>query len=395
MAVRHVEVAVIGGGVIGSSIAYHLARQGRSVLVIERAEVAASPAASWASAGGVRRQGRHAAEAALASEAIVRWHTLEAELEADMQYRHGGQLLLAESDAEADEVAEFVARQHALGFGDVRLVDRREALELAPGLNERVRTGSYSPADGQANPLRTTRAFVAAAERLGAEYWTGTACHALLHTGARVSGVATERGDVLAEQLVLAAGAWSDPLAASVGLLLPVQTRALQMVRSTPGAEVTLRPVLSALGRPLSLKQPPDGAYLLGGGWLGDPTPDGRGYTLRASSQRGNWDTACELYPPVAARSIDRAWCGLEALSFDGIPLVGPAPDRAGLTLALGFTGHGFALAPAVGRAVADQLTGRANPELDGLSPARIAGFDGAAVAAFRAAPALGDYLGE
>jgi sarcosine oxidase, subunit beta len=395
MAVRHVEVAVIGGGVIGSSIAYHLARQGRSVLVIERAEVAASPAASWASAGGVRRQGRHAAEAALASEAIVRWHTLEAELEADVQYRHGGQLLLAEGDAEANEVAEFVARQHALGFDDVRLVDRREALELAPGLNERVRTGSYSPADGQADPLRTTRAFVAAAERLGAEYWTGTACHALLHTGARVSGVATERGDVLAEQLVLAAGAWSDPLAASVGLLLPVQTRALQMVRSTPGAEVTLRPVLSALGRPLSLKQLPDGAYLLGGGWLGDPTPDGRGYTLRASSQRGNWVTACELYPPVAARSIDRAWCGLEALSFDGIPFVGPAPDRAGLTLALGFTGHGFALAPAVGRAVADQLAGRATPELDGLSPARIAGFDGAAVAAFRAAPTHGDDLGE
>src|SRR5258706_1605601 len=89
MAMRHVEVAVIGGGVIGSSIAYHLARQGRTVLVIERAEVAAAPAASWASAGGGRRQGRHAAEAALASEAMVRSHTLEAGLGADVQYQHG------------------------------------------------------------------------------------------------------------------------------------------------------------------------------------------------------------------------------------------------------------------------------------------------------------------
>src|SRR5258708_14584842 len=302
MAARHVEIAVIGGGVIGSSIAYHLARQGRAVLVIERAEVAAAPAASWASAGGVRRQGRHAAEAALASEAIALWHTLEAELEADMQYRHGGQLLLAESEAEADEIAEFVARQDALGFGDVRLVDRREALELAPGLNERVRAGSYSPADGQADPLRTTHAFVAAAERLGAEYWTGTACQALLRTGARVSGVATERGDVLAEQLVLAAGVWSDPLAASVGLLLPVQTRALQMVRSTPGAEDTLRPVLSTLARPLSLKQLPDVAYILRGGWLAHPSPDGRRYTLRPSSQPASSTTPAEPSPPAAAR---------------------------------------------------------------------------------------------
>src|SRR5258706_15758297 len=81
MAARRVEVAVIGGGVIGSSIAYHLARRGRTVLVIERAEVAAAPAASWASAGGGRRQGRHAAGAALAREAIARRPTPEAQLE--------------------------------------------------------------------------------------------------------------------------------------------------------------------------------------------------------------------------------------------------------------------------------------------------------------------------
>src|ERR1700736_5916097 len=96
------EMIVIGGGVIGSSIAYHLARQGRQVLVIERSSIASTPAASWASAGGVRRQGRHPAEAKLASEAIERWKMLEQELDADLQYRRGGNLLLAESDAEAE-----------------------------------------------------------------------------------------------------------------------------------------------------------------------------------------------------------------------------------------------------------------------------------------------------
>src|SRR5947209_18289733 len=118
------EVIVIGAGVIGNSIAYHLARQSRQVLVIERAEVATEPVASWASAGGVRRQGRHPAEAALAREAIARWPKLERELGAMTLYRHLGNLLVAESDAEAEALVAFVREQQAMGFDDVRRLER-------------------------------------------------------------------------------------------------------------------------------------------------------------------------------------------------------------------------------------------------------------------------------
>src|SRR5712692_2228956 len=107
----NIAILVIGGGVIGSSIAYHLARQGRQVLVVERSTVASTPAASWASAGGVRRQGRHPAEAKLAIEAIERWQTLEQELATDLHYRRGGNLLLAETEAEAEQLAGYVRRQ--------------------------------------------------------------------------------------------------------------------------------------------------------------------------------------------------------------------------------------------------------------------------------------------
>src|SRR2546428_10788451 len=126
---------------MGNSIACHLARQGRQVLVLEQAQIAVSPAASWASAGGVRRQGRHPAEVLLAIEAIERWRTLEQELDADLQYRQGGNLLLAETEAETTYLTTFVQRQQALGFTDVRLIDRQEALALVPGLSQRVIAG--------------------------------------------------------------------------------------------------------------------------------------------------------------------------------------------------------------------------------------------------------------
>src|SRR5437588_614071 len=250
MSVTKSEVLIIGGGVMGSAIAYYVARQRRQVLVVERSEeVASAPAASWASAGGVRRQGRHPAEARLAIEAIQRWKTLPEELQADLHYRSGGNLLLAESDAEAEQLATFVQRQQELGFTDVRLLDRQETRALVPGLNERVLAGSYSPADGQADPVRTTRAFAAAAQRLGATYWNGTAALALLAHKERVIGAQTERGEVLAPHIVLAAGAWSDQIAASIDLRLPIRTLALQMILSTPAQPHIVQPVLSALSR--------------------------------------------------------------------------------------------------------------------------------------------------
>lgn len=378
------EILIIGGGVVGSSIAYHLARQGRRVLVVDRsAQVATAPAASWASAGGVRRQGRDPAEAGLAAEAIARWPTLSEELDADLHYRRVGQLLVAENEDETERLSAFVSQQHALGFTDIRLVQGAELHELAPGLAAHVPAGCYSPSDGQADPPRTTRAFAAAAERYGARYLLGTIVQSLTLAGGRIVGARTSAGPIIAEQTILAAGAWSDIPAGTVGLDLPIRAGVYQMLRSTPAPASPL-PVLGGLGRRLSLKQLPDGAFLLGGGWPGDAAPDRMDYVTRPESVTGNWADACALLPAVGQTELAEAWCGIEAECFDEIPLIGRAPGLEGLTLALGFSGHGFAIAPAVGRALADQLAGRPTPELDGLRPERTASFDPAAVARFR-----------
>ncbi len=252
-----------------------------------------------------------------------------------------------------------------------------------PGLNSQVIAGSYSPADGQASPPHTTRAFAQAAQRLGAVYHTNTTALSLLTHNRRVTGVRTTQGDITSQHTILAAGAWSDQLALSAGLRLPIRAVALQMLLSTPAQPGILRPVIGALSRELSLKQLDDGSFFIGGGWPGDISPDRNSYTMRPASIAGNWSTASELLPAVAQQRIARSWCGLEAQSIDDIPFIGHAPALDRLTLALGFSGHGFALAPAVGRAVADQLAGLPTPALDGLSPARIASFDPAQVIAF------------
>jgi sarcosine oxidase subunit beta len=369
-----VEVLVVGGGIIGSSIAYHVAQQGRTVLVVERKKVASKPAASWASAGGIRPQGLHAAEAVLARRSLARWPHLSEDLDADLHYRNGGHLLLAESETEAEQLQYFVQRQHELGFADISFVDRKTAIELVPWLNKQIVAGSFSPTSGYADPRRTTRAFAAAAQRHGAIYWIGTECLALHRIADHVVGALTERGSVQAEQTVLAAGAWSHELARSIGIHLPLRARALQVLLSTPAPSQLLLPVLSTVKGTLSLKQQPDGAFVLGGGWLADPTSDNRSYTLRKASRQGNWDLACAVFPPLSRLQCASAWAGFQASTPDDLPFIGSFSELPGLTLALG-SWYGFALAPAIGSVVADHLAGLPTPELDQLTPNRIAHF--------------------
>jgi sarcosine oxidase subunit beta len=361
------EILIVGAGVIGNAIAYHLALAGHQVTVLERGEIAATPSASWASAGGVRRQGRHRAEIALAVESSMRWRTLAEELGTEVGYRESGNLMLAESDAHAERVKAFVERQRRKGLTDVALLDRKQIREMVPGITPDAISGSFSPRDGQADPVLTTRAFAVAAQRHGARYLINTVCDKLILSERRVIGARTSRGEISAATTVLAAGAWTTELVATIGLNLPVRVEALQMLRSTGAPPDSLRPVLSSLGRKLSLKQTASGSFILGGGWPGDVTDDDAGYRLRSESIEGNWREACAVLPMIAQLRIERAWCGLEATSVDDLPLIGGVPQFESLLVATGFSGHGFAIAPAVGRAVADLISGKKVEEVSEL----------------------------
>lgn len=361
-------VIVIGAGVVGSSTAYRLAKAGLRVVVLDRQGPAEGAAASATSAGGVRQQGRDPRELPLAMAAIQTWATLEQELAADLHYRRGGNLRVIESDEDLATIERQVEAERAAGL-DVEIIGGARLHALAPALAPGVIAAASCPSDGQADPVLTTRAFAAAAERLGAQIAARCPAERLLLRAGRIAGVQTPSGEITAPRVLLAAGVWSVALAQTVGLELPLHPLALQMLLSEP-APAVLTQVLGGTGRRrLSLKQLPGGEFLIGGGWPGDGNVPAASCSVRPESVTASWAEATAIVPAVGQTQIARSWCGLEAGSFDGVPLVGAVPEIPGLYLAAGFSGHGFALAPATGQQLAELLQDRPAPLLAPLAP--------------------------
>jgi len=353
------RAVVVGGGLVGLSAAFHLRRAdpGLSVTVLERRRVGA--AASGASAAGVRAMGREPAERALVLESLRRWPELERELEAATGYRRGGGLRVALDDGEWAGAPAAVAEQRASGV-PVELVDGPAAQRLAPGLSPDCPGGIHCPIDGQADAMATVSAFATAARRLGARVEEGVGAAALETASGRITAVVREDGGREACDLaIVAAGAWSGTLLAGLGVRIPLQARALQMLLTDP-APPRLSSVLSRFAGGLSLKQLTDGAYLIGGGWPALILDEAANrWEVREDSARGSLEVARAVYPPLAGCVVAERWAGIEAFTPDELPVLGPVPGTDGLLVAAGFSGHGFALAPVVGDVLARLGVGR------------------------------------
>jgi sarcosine oxidase subunit beta len=353
------QVVIVGGGLMGLSAAFHLRRADPAVGVtlLERAGVGA--AASGASAAGVRAMGRDPAERALALASLRRWPDLHKELEADVRYRRGGGLRLALDEATWRAAGDWIADQRADGV-PVEVLDAAAARRLAPGIAPVSPGGVWCAIDGQADAMATVRAFANAARRHGARIAEGVGARGLVAERGRV--VAVERTDGTREPCdvaIVAAGTWSAPLLAPLGVRLPLEARALQMLLTGP-APGALAPVLSAFERKLSLKQLDDGAYLIGGGWpalIRDL--DTNRYEVLDESVRASLEVARLAYPIVGSLPLARRWAGLEAFTPDVLPVIGRVPGVEGLLVAAGFSGHGFALSPVVGDVLGRMALGR------------------------------------
>ena len=369
------RVVIVGGGVMGSSIAWHL-RTGASevdVTVVER-DPTYRRASSFLAMGGVRQQFSSAANIQLAQHSVRFYRQFDETMGAlgarpRAWFRQRGYLFLV-NDAMAERFERRYATQRSLGAHVERL--SVEAIRArAPDLRlDDIRFGLFGPDDGYANPREVLAGFRRAAEAAGATYVTGSVTRVTVAGGRVQAVILDDVTTVPADALVNAAGPFAARLAAMAGVDLPV----------TPVRQHLFR---CALPHRWPYRFPvvvdPTGVH-----WRHDDpaTPDGEDRIVVAKTKLDepageNFD--CDLsrwesdfrpplvgrLPALEAAELVEGWAGLYEMTPDHNPLIGPHPDIAGFYLANGFSGHGLMMSPAVGAAMADLLTTGASKRID------------------------------
>jgi sarcosine oxidase subunit beta len=350
-----VDVAIIGGGLIGLATAFEARRHGLSVQVIEAAQCGRH--ASSASAGGVRSLNRHMAEIPLARAAVDLWRRLGARLGHDVGFVASGQMRLAEDEAGMAHFEARVARLAEAEWSHERLITANELRARLPASVPRVRGALVVEDDGFADPLATLHAYRQACLSAGVTISENRPVRALDAAGPGGLAIETARGEIRARHVVNCAGAWGGDLVAQERVAM--RPAPLQMIVTAPVAPF-VTPVIGVHGRKLSLKQTDAGAVVIGGAFEGhlrgvrDPRA-ARG-DLDPTRIGASLANAVAVFQHLAHARILRAWSGLEGMMPDGLPVLGPSARIPGLIHAFGFSAHGFALAPLVGRMVGDHL---------------------------------------
>jgi sarcosine oxidase subunit beta len=351
------DVVIIGGGIVGSSIAYHLTEAGcRNVLILER-EAHQGKGSTGKSMGGVRAQFATPVNIRMSLYSIPFYASFPERLGEECGYRAQGYLFLATSEAHLHYLRENQQRQKELGLKNVEMVEadaiRREFPQLR---GDDILGGSFCSTDGFVDPYLAMTGFTAWATAHGAQIWRGAEVTAIHTLNGSVTGVESTRGAVSAPVVVNAAGPWAAQAAKMAGVELPVQPLRRMLVPTEPfheylhSAPMTIdmstgfhfRP--EALGFLLAWNDPEETP-----GFKTDFVPSFIEKVLTRAAER----VPCFEHVAVNPK---RAWAGLYEMTPDHHAIIGEAPEVKGFFLANGFSGHGVMHAPATGKLVSDLI---------------------------------------
>ena len=345
-----IEVIIIGAGVIGCSIAYHLAKMGcHDVTVLEKNFIGSG--STERCAGGIRQQFSTEANIKFSVESVRLFERFEEETGHPADFRQNGYLMLATTEEELDIFRQSVALQRSLGV-EVNLLSPQEAREIVPRLNiEDVLSATYCSADGYADPYSVVQGFAFAARRLGVKIYQETEVTGIRRTG-RTWCVTTVKGELRSPAVIVAAGAWTGQIGKMVGTNIPVHPSRRHIFVTTPLQEIA--------------KDAPMVVEFHNGFWFRREGP-GLIFGMRNPEEPEGFDTGVDWgFLPIIAEAashrlpflsdigVGRAQAGLHEDTPDANAIIGKVPGMKGLYLACGFSGHGFMHSPAVGRMVAE-----------------------------------------
>jgi len=397
------DAVVIGGGIVGVSTAYFLAKRGFSVALVEKGYVGGEQSSrNW---GWCRQQNRDARELPMATKSLELWEQFAADTGEDTGFRRCGLFYLSNDEAELSRWAAWRDFAKTAGI-TTHMLSGAEATERGRATGRSWKGGVFSPSDGTADPGKAAPAVAAALMKLGGSVHQQCAARGLELEGGRVSGVVTEAGTIKTRIVVYAGGAWASSFCRQLGIRFPVATVRQSIVRvasvpqrlpdtlHTTGVSLTRRSdgsytlAISGRGRvdptPQLLRFAPQFVPMFAKRWrnvfpggleglrsgheslarwrLDAPTPMERVRVLDprpdAAAVKQTYRRAIDLLPALAEGGIANAWAGYVDSTPDGVPAIGEVQQLPGFVLASGFSGHGFGIGPGAGHLIADLVTG-------------------------------------
>jgi glycine oxidase len=351
------DVAIIGGGINGSSIAYQLAKLGKKVIIIEKERLAceaSSAAAGMLAAQAEIEQDGPLFQLALKSQAM--FSTLESELfeytGIDIEFVHKGMLKIAETEEIAVEVKKQVSFQRNWD-PTIKWLDAKEIREIEPVLSPSVSGGMYLPNDGHVQPAKLSLAFAKAAVYFGARIHENTEVLSFIYENNQVKGVKTTNGVIHCQQVIIATGAWAAKLMRESGLdigVYPVKGECFSIMTEKPIINTTI-----FSDKRCYLVPKRNGEIFIGATMIEDTfdkkvTPGGIATLIERATQ---------LVPQIKDAAWERVWSGIRPQTGDGLPYMGEHPRWKGLFVAAGHFRNGILLSPITGKLVADLVVGR------------------------------------
>jgi len=351
------DIVIIGGGINGTSTAFHLARKGvKNVLLLEKGHIASGP--TGRSSGVVRQHYTVETLAKMARDSVRCFQNFAEEVGGDAGFVQAGAVFLC-SEANAGALRSTVEMHHHLGIRE-NLLPPDELRKLEPALLlDGIALGAYEPDGGYADPALAANSFCEAAERLGAEVLRRTRVTGLKVEAGRISGVVTDGGEVSTRTVINVAGPWGKEIAAMVNVEIPIYvTRHPVVILQRPPRWRNPTPVWVDLVEGWYHKPERNAALMIGS--IHNMGPEQQvdietHATVPSYEEIESFSESClKRFPLMGEGLAQGGWAGLYDMTPDSQPVIGRIPEVEGFYCAVGFSGHGFKLGPAMGTAMSE-----------------------------------------